>query len=174
RIVFAQGYYSQSRKDAAPANKASDLNTAAAWLFSGKLEDIPSQLRATIEECRQALRDCEIDSIELLYVHNLPESVNANKELQTAAAHLKKAIGEPSSIIILSREMGSSAIEHLFAAQESHIEVKEVITCPAKVAFTENGPNWEASVLSVPGAWLNSLFTKYGDNLFSANYRGFL
>src|SRR4051812_37904258 len=35
RIVFAQGYYSTIARQAAPANKASDLNTASAWLFSG-------------------------------------------------------------------------------------------------------------------------------------------
>jgi hypothetical protein len=34
RIVFAQGYMSTKNNDSAPANKASDLNTACAWLVS--------------------------------------------------------------------------------------------------------------------------------------------
>ncbi len=174
RIVFAQGYFGRTAKDSAPANKASDLNTAAAWLISGEVSEVPDQLRPTIEECRAALADGEIDSIELLYVHNLPESVNVTRELQTAASHLRKALGEGSPVSVTSRELGSSLIEHLFATQESHIEVREEIQCPAVPEFTASGPTWEASIMSVPGIWLHELFAKYGDALFSANYRGFL
>src|SRR5262245_18974607 len=75
RIIFAQGYFGQGKKDAAPANKASDLNTAAAWLFSGDLTTVPEPLRPSIEECRVAIGQGEVESIELLFVHNLPESV---------------------------------------------------------------------------------------------------
>jgi hypothetical protein len=172
--VFAQGYFGNTNKDAAPANKAADLNTAGAWLLSGNISQIPTQLQPTIEECRAAIGEGEIDTIELLYVRNFPESVNVTRELQTAAQHLRKALGEGSPITVTSRELGASTIEHLFATQESHIEVKTEIVCPAKVEFTEVGPNWEASVMSVPGIWLHELYSKYGDTLFSANYRGFL
>src|SRR6476620_10905644 len=41
RIVFAQGYYAAQDRNEAPANKASDLNTAAAWLLSGDLGTVP-------------------------------------------------------------------------------------------------------------------------------------
>jgi hypothetical protein len=174
RIVFAQGHFGMGKKDAAPANKASDLNTAAAWLISGDLSDVPQTLKSAIQECRETLEEGEIEAIELLYVHNFPESVNVNKELQTAASHLRKALGDDASITVTSRELGSGTIEHLFATQESHIDVKEELLCPAKIEFTEKGPKWEASILSVPGSWLHDLFSKYGERLFSANYRGFL
>ncbi len=175
RILFAQGFYGQTNgKNAAPANKASDLNTAGAWLLSGELNLVPETLRPTIIECRAALDEGEVEAIELLYVHNLPESVNVNRELQTAAAHLRKTLGEDSPVRVISREIGSSTVEHLFATQDSHIEVKDEIVCPAKRSFVEGGPKWEASVLSVPGTWLHDLFQRYGDALFSANYRGFL
>jgi hypothetical protein len=174
RLLFAQGYFSKTSKEAAPANKASDLNTAAAWLFSGDTANVPDQLRPAIEECRRALSEGDVEAIELLYVHNLPESVNVNRELQTVAAHVRKALGDDATTRIISRELGSSAIEHLFSSQESHIEVKEEIACPAKVQFSESGAKWKASVLSVPGSWLHGLFSKHGDALFSANYRGFL
>jgi hypothetical protein len=175
RVVFAQGYYAQNTaKNSAPANKACDLNTAAAWLLSGDIELIPEPLGPIIAECRAALADGDVESIELLYVHNLPESVNVNRELQTAASHMRKALGEGNPVRVLSRELGSSTIDHLFATQESHIEVKVEVTCPSKAFFTESGPKWEASVLSVPGTWLHALFNQHGDALFSANYRGFL
>jgi len=73
RLVFAQGYYAGKEKKEASANKAADLNTAAAWLFSGDLNAVPEQLKPILEQCRQALGDNEISTIELLFVHNLEE-----------------------------------------------------------------------------------------------------
>ena len=174
RLIIAQGYYSSSQRDAAPANKASDLNTATAWLFSGDLSGIPIQLRPAIEAFRQAFNEGDIQFIELLYVHNLPESVNVTRELQTAADHLRSYGGNSQAVAVTGRELGRSRIEYLFTTQESHIAVKDDIQCPAVVSFTESGPSWRAYVLSVPGSWLHGLFSKYGESLFSANYRGFL
>lgn len=174
RILFAQGYYAGSDRESAPANKASDLNTAAAWLFSGNLDSVPEQLKSAIEFCRTALADGDVEIIELLYVHNLPESVNVTRELQTAADHLHKGLGSPASIVVGGRELGRSQIEQLWASQDSHIEVKERVLCPAKIHFIETGPKWSAYVATVPGLWLHELYNKYKDPLFSANYRGFL
>jgi hypothetical protein len=173
RIVFAQGHLSKSAKDSAPANKASDLNTAAAWLISGDLKDVPDTLHSIITDCREAINEGDVEGIELLYVHNLPESVNVARELQTAAQYMSSSLGS-STIQVTARELGASKIDHLFATQESHIDVKDDIEVPSEVRFTEVGPKWEASVVSVPGAWLHKLYGNYQDRLFSANYRGFL
>lgn len=175
RIILAQGFYGRSTKDSAPSNKAADLNTAGAWLLSGDIDLVPPTLRPAIQECRQAIADGEIDAIEVLYVHNLPESVNVSRELQTAVSHLRRLVEQAAPpLAVQSRELGSGTIEQLFLAQESHIEVNDAVVCPAGVLFTENGPTWEAAVLSVPGIWLHELFNRYGATLFSANYRGFL
>jgi hypothetical protein len=174
RIVFAQGYYGTAKKDSAPSNKAADLNTAGAWLVSGNVSEVPEPLRPVIEECRAALAEGDVEAIELLYVHNFPESVNVTKELQTASSHLRKALGDGAGINVIARELGSSGIENLFASQESHIDVKDEVVCPAKAEFLQAGPKWSASIMSIPGIWLHELFSKYGDRLFSANYRGFL
>jgi|SRR5690554_603278 len=174
KIVFAQGYYTSKSVDSAPANKASDLNTAGAWLISGNTKQIPENLKSIIEDCRLAIQENEIDQIELLYVHNLPESVNVSKELVTAAKHLELALPQDSEITVVYKELGLENVEKLFLLQESSIIVQESIDCPAKIQYQENGPNWTASIMSVPGFWLRDLFLKYGDELFSANYRGFL
>lgn len=174
-IVFCQGYYSNSvGKDSAPANKASDLNTAAAWLFSGEVNEIPEQLRTVIQECRSAIADGDIETIDLLYVHNRPESINVARELQTAATHVKNFLGEKNAISVFPKELGISEVEALFSTKESHIQVREDVICPALAFHNQEGPNWTAAMVTVPGSWLNQLYAKYGHALFSANYRGFL
>ena len=177
KIVFAQGYYANKKNDSAPANKASDLNTAAAWLFSGDISKVPSPLKEMlhlISECREALANNEVEQIDLLYVHNLPESVSVSRELSTAAAHLTNSLPKDSNITVIYKELGLENIEKLFAEIESSIVVMDKIECPTKIQFTENGPKWKSHILTIPGDWLRNNFNQYGDNLFSANYRGFL
>ena len=173
RIVFAQGYFSSKKGAEAPANKASDLNTAAAWLLSGDVAKLPIDLADSIRLCRQALDAGEIDEIELLYVHNLVESNAVQHELDTAKAHLVKGLAK-FDIQIAIKEIGLQECEKLFLAKESAIVVLDDIELPAGIAFEEAGPKWNAAVTTLPGAWLGAQFHKYGTQLFSANYRGFL
>lgn len=174
KIVFAQGYYATKKNESAPANKASDLNTAAAWLFSGETDKIPSPLKEIIIDCRDALTQGEIEQIDLLYVHNLPESVAVSRELTTAATHILSSLPSESDIKIIYKELGIENIEKLFAEIESSIVVMDKIECPSKILFSETGPQWKSHVLTIPGSWLRDKFNSFGDNLFSANYRGFL
>ena len=173
RIVFVQGYYSSKKGGEAPANKASDLNTAAAWLLSGDLTQLASTLADSIRLCRQALEAGEIDEVELLYVHNLLESKAVQNELDTAKAHLAKGLSK-LDIQISAKEIGLKECEKLYLAKTSAIVVLDEIILPSKIGFEESGPNWNAAITSVPGTWLNSQYKKYGTQLFSANYRGFL
>ena len=175
KIVFAQGYYAKKKAGSAPSNKASDLNTAAAWLFSGSLELISSPLKEIIADCRAAIQADEIEQIDILYVHNLSESVSVERELKTVANHLKSTLSTATiSIEIISRELGLTNVEAMFDEQTSKILVKEKIECPAKLEFEITEENWSSGILSIPGTWLREQFLKYNDKLFSANYRGFL
>lgn len=173
RLVLTQGYFASKQKDSAPDNKASDLNTAAAWFFSGDLQLVPNTIREIVSECRDALDADEIENIELFYVHNLPELVNVARELQTAEDHIKKVLAL-TSVSVRATELGAAKIQYLYDAQDLHIEVKDNIEFPSDIAFEEKGPKWKAYVASVPGNWLHTVYTKYADSLFSANYRGFL
>ena len=173
RLVFAQGYMSTKNADSAPANKASDLNTACAWLLAGDTSLVPKKLRETIQSSRQALAQGEIDFIDLLYVHNLPESVNVSRELQTAEEYLRSNT-DRERVLVKSHEFGRSRIQHLLAAQDSHIEVLDRIPFPAKLGIIEKGDTWTAAVTTISGTWVHELYAKYGDKLYSANYRGFL
>lgn len=173
RIVFAQGYMSTKNSDSAPANKASDLNTACAWLLAGDVSLVPAKLREIILACRSAIEQGEVDFIDLLYVHNLPESVNVSRELQTAEEYLRTNIAN-DRVLVKSHEFGRSKIQHLLAAQDSHIEVMDKIPFPGKLGIVEKGGTWNAAVTTISGSWVHELYAKYGDKLYSANYRGFL
>ena len=87
KITLAQGYYSMKDRDEAPANKASDMNAAIAWLLSGNISEIPDYMREIISECREAINNNEITIIDAVYVHNLPESKNCKNELKTIETH---------------------------------------------------------------------------------------
>lgn len=173
KITIVQGYYSTKARDIAPSNKAADLNTALAWLTVGDLNDVSGNLRELMKSCRELINQDEISVIEILYVHNLPESANCRKELETAANHLKELLSD-KDIEVKFNELGTSAIEELYVKRESPIAIKEKLSIPAKPLYEESSDSWIAYVFSVSGDWLNSLYKKYDDKLFSANYRGFL
>jgi len=81
--VLAQCYISRKQKQSAPSNKASDLNTAASWIFQRPIDELPDRLRPAALEIRQAIIDGTLDEIHFWYVHNLPESQNVRQELLT-------------------------------------------------------------------------------------------
>jgi hypothetical protein len=173
RLVFAQGYMAKKSKDEDPSAKASDLNTACAWLLSGDLKSVPEKLRGIITDFRAAIDVGEIETIDLLYVHNQPESVNVSRELQTVESHLRATLAD-DRLTIRSHELGKAKIEHLFAAQDSHIEVTDNIDFPWELGISQTGDKWTAGVSTIEANWLHGLYQKYGDKLYSANYRGFL
>lgn len=175
RITICQGYYTQSKtfKEVAPANKASDLNTAAAWLIDGSLNGIPEKLQTIIKECRQAIKDTEVERIELLYVHNCSESENVEQELDTAKKYLEGRLNN-NEISVVCKELGVESLEKLYLAQNNSLVVLDRISCIADIEHQQSGPNWNSVILTLPGEWLWDQFNKYGDNLFSTNYRGFL
>jgi len=125
-----------------------------------------------ITNCRNAITSGEVEQIDLLYVHNLPESVSVAKELKTVSEHFGKSL--PPNIVVTVRELGLKETEDLFTEQSSQILINEEIDCPAELKFEESGPDWDSGVLSIPGSWLRDQFLRHGDKLFSANYRGFL
>lgn len=173
KITLAQGYYSKKDRDEAPANKASDMNTAIAWLLSGDISVIPSYMRSIIIECREAISNNEISIIDAVYVHNLPESKNCKNELRTIEIHQSKLF-EQYNIEVVSHELGRETIENLYVSKESQILVTDEIEIEGQPLFEESTEDWKAYVFSVSGRWLYNLFKSYGDDLFSANYRGFL
>ena len=82
--VVAQAYNRNNPKDEdlAPANKASDLNTAAAWILNDDRDSIPKQIKEAVIDLQEALKAGEITSLYFWYVHNLNEKNNPDVQTE--------------------------------------------------------------------------------------------
>ncbi|WP_157836392.1 MULTISPECIES: AIPR family protein [unclassified Xanthomonas] len=174
KIVIVQGFFSEKSSDKAKSKKASDLMIAASWIAHGdsNAKTINERARARSLECRQALESEEIEAVELLYIHNLPESLNSQEELDTCQRAASKLFGD--SVLVTCKEFGLREIETLFNERSSQILVKDRIKINGTWLGTQKSADWTAHVYSVRGEWLRELFKEYDERLFSANYRGFL
>ncbi|MFE0405178.1 AIPR family protein [Streptomyces nigra] len=178
RAIIAQGYFSTRDKASAPANKASDLNTAVAWLFGAEQDSIPARLRPARDELHEAMRANAIRQVDLWYVHNLPESHQVQEELNTARsgvrAHLDQRYPDSSVEDIVALEVGRGTLDRWYATSQLPILVTDEIDVPANQGFSQQGDRWEAFCAPVPAGWLTEMFKSYGTALFSANVRDYL
>ncbi len=177
--VIVQAYMSQSLdKKEAPANKASDLNTAISWLLNRRIDDLPITIKSHAEELQQAIRDKAIKRIYIWYVHNLPESENVKRELATVELTSKSAIKvnfpECDDIDIQALEVGTSTLEEWYKSISTPILVSEEFQIPIPGGFEIGEADWKAYVTSISAKWLYQQFKLYKSKLFSANVRDYL
>jgi hypothetical protein len=178
-IVFAQGYVTQSAGRAeAPANKASDLNTAATWLLTGSLDTLPEVLRSAAIEVRDALENDEIREVYIWYCHNLPESANVARELsqvqQTTASLIKTHFPRASVTSVTGQEIGSIVLEDLYRRTQAPIIVPDNLEISVPGGFEISGDRWTAYCTSVPGRWLREMWQRHQADLMSPNVREYL
>lgn len=170
----AQGYTGQDwGKQEAQANKASDLNTAAAWLLQTPINDVPKAIRAHAKLFRDGLAKKTIAKIIFAYAHNAFESHNVETELQTVR-HLLNGLDLLKGTEIEVVELGLRRIEALYLTSLGSIQVSDEVVLPGSEVISEKGPGWRAFVLSLNGAILHDLYEKHKNALFSANLRDFL
>ena len=178
RAIVAQGYSSANERPAAPANKASDLNTAVAWLLGTDNDDVPDRLKPARSELHEAIRSGQVSRLELWYVHNLNENVNFQEELNvactTARALLDSVFNQHAVEDVVAREIGRNTLDHLYETSQVPILVGDDFVVPARPGFSEQGERWDAYCTSVPASWLAEVFNRYGTDLFSANVRDYL
>lgn len=175
--VIAQCFLADRRKPSAPSNKASDLNTAIAWLLQRPIDQLPKRIKPAATELRQAIEDDAITTIHLWYVHNLPESKNVKQELLTVEQTTEAAIQNQFSdkrVIIQSQEVGEETLEEWYTDTQSPILVSESFDIPIPAGFEMVGEKWKAYVTVLPGKFLYSAYKKYSTKLFSANVRDYL
>lgn len=175
--VVAQCYSSEKDKRSAPANKASDLNTAVAWLLQRDIERLPERLRSAAAEMRAAIQEGAIQRFEAWYVHNLPESSNVADELATVEATAKNLIDtlQPKGRVAVSAsEVGRAVLASWYAETLSPILVNDELKIDIASGFSVSTGAWQAYVTAVPARVLHRLYQKHKTRLFSANVRDYL
>lgn len=180
RAVIAQSYLSQTwGKTAAPANKATELNTAIVWLLSANESRIPPHLKTKAIDLRRALINGDIKRVEICYVHNCHESINVENELRVTADATRDMIktlvsDNETSVIVAYKEFGLEAIEDLYKSRDSEILIDGWIDIPVTNHVEEQGDGWRAILTTVSGEWIQALHRQHSERLFSANYRDYL
>jgi hypothetical protein len=172
--LIAQGYMSKDwAKQTAPTNKASDLNTAAAWLLQKPIDEVPDVIRSHAKLLRDGLQKQSITKIVFAYAHNALESQNVQTELN-AVQHLVKGLDIAKNVDVDVIELGLRQTEALYLNSRGLIQVKKKIELPATNVLSESGKGWQAYVLSLNGEVLRKLYEDHRSALFSANLRDFL
>ena len=175
--VVGQCYLAETQKASAPANKASDLNTAISWILGAQIDSLPAALQGRAEELRTAVNEGDVKQFYVWYVHNLPESRNVALELEAVEASAKRHLGDfagGGAVNIFASEIGSNTLESLYQQAERTVIVTEAIEALVPDALEIAGKNWTSVTTTVKGEWLYSLYAKHGRDLFSANVRGYL
>jgi hypothetical protein len=177
--VIAQTYLSQKLSNIeAPANKASDLNAAVSWLLSRPLDELPITIKSHAEELRRAIRDKEITTLHIWYVHNLRESKNVQDELKTVEHTAQSSVYKhfPDSAVteIQTLEVGINTLEDWYKSVSTPILVTDNFKIPIKGGYKESASDWQAYITSIPASWFYDNFHKYKAKLFSANVRDYL
>lgn len=176
KITIGQGYFTERAADKAKSGKADALNTGVSWLLNGDLNSlsISQKLKIRIEECRQLIDSGDISFLEILYIHNLPENNHSEEALKTCA-ETAQILLDKKNITVSYREIGLIAAEEIYQKIHSEIVIEDKIYIDGrKMGTSIFNKDWSASLFTVKGLWLRELYLKYGDSLFSANYRGFL
>lgn len=175
--VIAQCYISQKIREAAPANKASDLNTALTWLLSTDISKLPEALKGRADELRAAIGAGEIKQFYIWYVHNVPCSTNVSNELKGVEGAARAALNHypgGQDINIFAEEICGAALGKLYTQAERTVIVTDELETTVSDAVEVVQSEWSSIVTTVKGAWLHSLYKKYKTDLFSANLRGYL
>ncbi len=175
--VVAQCYISRKPREAAPANKASYLNTALTWLLSTDLDHLPDALKGRADELRAAINSGEIKQFYIWYVHNLPCSKNVQDELHAVEKTARAALTQypaGQDINIFAEEISEAELDRLYMQAERTVIVTDEITTTVPDAIEITEADWTSVVTTVSGCWLYDLYHRYKTDLFSANLRGYL
>jgi len=176
-IVLSQGYYTNREITEAPANKASDLNTAVSWLLTRDIADLPERLKSPAQEIRDRIISNEVKKFTVWYSHNCPESENVRQELQTAVNTANAILTtefNQNDIDVSSIEVGRNILENWYSGLTIPILVTDEINIPNVGGYKLEGNGWETFVSHVPAAIIKDLYDEHGTDLFSANVRDYL
>lgn len=175
--LIAQCYMCQTDKPSAPANKASDLNTAVSWLLHAPLSSLPVRILSAARSLRDAIDDGVIETVHIWYVHNLPESTNVQAEISTVEHTARAALNAQfpdQEVTVSGLEVGRSMLDSFYADSLSPILVNDEYQIDIPNGFKLDSDEWSAYVTAFPLAFLRRVYRKHKTKLFSANVRDYL
>jgi hypothetical protein len=175
--VVAQCFMSKTSKVAAPANKASDLNTAVGWLLQSPIKNLPARLRPNAEELRDAVKTGAVSDLHIWYVHNLPESQNVRAELRVVESTANSAFRQHFAgnvVRVSALEVGTETLSQWYEDSLSPILVTEDFKVTIPGGFPLESAGWSAFVTALPAVFFHRIYKKYKTKLFSANVRDYL
>ena len=179
--VVAQAYNRLNAKleDLAKENKASDLNTAAAWAFTEELSEIPNTIKDAVLDLQDAIKKQEISTVYFWYVHNLDEKRNPKieTEMRAVQAQVQASVNSKypdEELKISTLEVGLNTIQKWFDNSTRRISIEDNFVVDCKNGFELDSNSWRAYVTAVSGKWLRSIYLDKRDDLFSGNPRSFL
>lgn len=179
--VVAQAYNKQNPKitDLAKENKASDLNTAAAWVFSNESDKVPNAIKDAVIDLQEAIKEQTVSTVYFWYVHNLDENNNPKieTEMRMLQAQVQAAVDSryPNEELRISTlEVGLNTIQKWFENSTRRILIEDDFIVDCKNGFDLETESWRAFVTAVSGKWLRQLYLDKGDDLFSGNPRNYL
>ena len=182
RALVIQAYEPQNwQKINPPANKASDLNTASAWLLDAELDTITrADIRAAAEDLRDALESGDITELIFHFLHTSAPSSDVRTELHTVESSLKKKLESWSeraatSISCSAVELTINDVIELYEARHAAITITERIDLPTtQPSVVIQGGEWKGAFATVIASDLVNLADRYGESLTSANIRDYL
>lgn len=175
--VVIQAHESKSRKSIAPANKASDLNTAITWLLNMPESELPLGIKAHAIRLREGIKTNTISNLHVWYVHNCTESKNVEDELSAVKhtlAHALKVNFPNSNMITFVSEIGNSMLSTWHQETQSPIAVNDTFEFDCIDGYETKGNDWSSFVSVLPAQKLHEIYNDKGVKLFSANIRDYL
>ena len=181
KVLIVQDTFRKAWGRLGQGNKADDFDIALSSLFSSPatMDSFSEKVKAKAVELQGAVRDGNVEHLDILFVHNGLESDEIGKRLnrvKTAAhRHLKHEIGKRADDIRVNcREIGLQTVHARIESRGKRILVRDEEVISGKVLMQEEPGNWKAAVVSVSAEWIRKMHKIHGEKLFSANFRGYL
>ncbi|HDT4029667.1 TPA: AIPR family protein [Klebsiella aerogenes] len=179
-IVVCQAYESTRFRKSALGNKGTDLGHAMSVLLATDEVKLPEGVAPHIKDARAAIREGDIRAIHVWYVHNCPESIQIQQDMELCVDGVRTLLdtyGDVSKNIALQfKEVGLETLDSFYRASSQSIAVTDLFEFgELRRGFLMQDADWKTFITTVNGEWLADLYRKYESRgLYNPNVRGFM
>ncbi|MHC2045574.1 AIPR family protein [Klebsiella pneumoniae] len=179
-VVICQAYMSNEMRKSAKGNKGTDLSYAMNVLLHANESQLNDKIKPQVMDARSAIKDGEIKSLYVWYVHNCPESEQIKQDMSLAIPGSRQLLnqlgGESKSVSLHFNEVGLETLDSYYRSSLQSISVsEEFLFDTPRPGFLIENQKWKSFMTYVSGDWLASLYRRHGDSgLYNPNVRGFM